>query len=86
MTERRYDKDGEAIEEIEPTETLSQMLDRKRADALQAEAEAERADRLDALGEQLKRPVTGRDLRRKVGGETTGAIDRFFSNDDADLN
>lgn len=79
MTEQRRDKDGELIEEIEPTETLSQMLDRKRADALQAEADAERADQMDAIGEQLKRPITARDLRRKVGGETTGAIDKFFS-------
>ena len=81
LFEQRHDNELEQIEDEqdEPRQSLSDLLDRRRADALAAEEAAERADKLDAIDKQLKRPVTAQDLQRKVGGETTGAIDKFFS-------
>ena len=83
--ERRYDIHSRSIdsddERDEPRQSLSDMLDKKRKDALQAEAEAERADQMDALDERLNRPLTARDLQHKLGGDAPSTIDNFFSDD-----
>jgi hypothetical protein len=81
LTVRRRDNELRPTEDEqdETPETLSQMLDRKRADALAAEEDEKRADQMDALDAQMKRPITAQDLQRKIGGETTGVIDKFFS-------
>lgn len=82
--ERRHDKDAEEIEDAAPSkrESLSDMLDKKRADALRAEAEAERADKLGEIDERLNRPLTARDLQHKLGGDAPSTIDKFFTESD----
>jgi hypothetical protein len=88
MSERRFDRDGKLLtgEEPEERESLSSMLERRRADALAKEEAEKRADQVADIKERLTRPIEAQDLQRKLGGETTGAIDRFFSDDDGDLN
>ena len=67
MTEQRYDKDGEQIEDAEPEkrESLSDMLNKKRAAALAKEEAAEQAKKLDALDERLNRPQVRRPRHRR---------------------
>jgi hypothetical protein len=78
--ERRYDVDSSQIEDQPETKkSISEMLEERRLDELEKKLQEDRADQLDAIDEQLKRPVTARDLQRKLGGETTGVIDKFFS-------
>lgn len=89
ITVRRRDNELQQIaedEEEEKRETLGEMLDRRRADALAKEEAEKRADQLDALGEQMKRPIKASDLQSKPGGNGPGLIDRFFSNDDTGEN
>ena len=84
MNEQRYNKDAVEVEDAAPAkrESLSDMLDRKRKAALAAEAEAERADQMDALDEKLNRPFTARDLQHKTGGDAPSTIDEFFTESD----
>jgi hypothetical protein len=87
--EERRDNELKQIAEEEEEETkmsLSEMLDKRRADALAKEEAAERADQMDALDKQFRGPIKAQDLQRKLGGETTSPIDRFFSNDDTGEN
>ena len=83
--ERRYDIHSRSIDsedaEPEKRESLSDMLDKKRKDALAKEAAEEQSKKLDAIDEQLNRPLTARDLQHKTGGTDTGIIDAFFSDD-----
>ena len=83
--ERRYDIHSRSIDsedaEPEKRESLSDMLDRKRKDALAKEAAEEQAKKLDALDERLKRPLEARDLEHKLGGDAPSTIDNFFSDD-----
>lgn len=83
LFEQRHDNELELIEDEQdkPRQSLSDLLDRKRAAALAAEAEAERADQMDALDDRLNLPITARDLHRKPGGPDTDVIDRFFADD-----
>ena len=83
MTEERYSKDAVEIEDAAPEkrESLSDMLDRKRKDALAKEAAEEQAKKLDALDEQLNRPLAARDLQHKTCGPDTDVIDNFFADD-----
>ena len=84
MTEQRYNKDAVEIEDGEPEKgrvSLSDMLDRKRKDALAKEAAEEQAKKLDALDEKLNRPFTAGDLVHTTGGPGPGVIDSFFADD-----
>ena len=85
--ERRYDILSRSIsidsddERDEPRQSLSDLLDKKRADALAKEAAEEQAKKLDALDEKLNRPFTAGDLEHKTGGPDTDVIDNFFADD-----
>jgi hypothetical protein len=88
MTERRFDRDGKLLTDEEPETkmSLSDLLDKRRADALAKEEDEKRADQLDALRERLSGPVTAQDLQRKAGGADSGVIDAFFTDADGDFN
>jgi hypothetical protein len=82
---RRRDKDLKQDEQPEPRKSVHSLLEEFRADEKEKElreAAAERADALDALGQQLQGAITPRDLERKLGGEQRSLIDQFFSSDD----
>ena len=83
LFEQRHDNELEQIEDEqdEPRQSLSDLLDRRRADALAKEADEEQAKKLDALDAQMKRPVIASDLEHKPGGNTPSRIDTFFSDD-----